>query len=792
MSDVTTIVPPDGAHLLAHATTKSYVHSDAAPAAAVTGRPNRIEKPAAVTLGLPAKAGRAGSPDLQVRRPDTSLFATLGGLAIQSGVPSHLLRRLIIKELTDNGCDAADAAGRPGEVEVERLADGAYRISDRGNGIPGTPEDIAALFALDRPMISSKFWRLPLRGAMGNGIRCVAGACAATNGTIEVTRGRQRVLLRPTKHRTEILSVTPAPEHEIGTQIVIAFGPNMPEDDDDLSWAEATIRLAKVAGPAYARRPSPHWFDAEQLADTLFYIEPPGTTVREFAAGLDGCSGARAGTIAAPFGKNRLCQSMNQDDAAKLLLAAQAEARSVKPEALGPIGRLAFGDEYDGYAYKSGSFKHGAHLPQATVPFLVEAWAFVTDTKGHNCKFDLMVNRTAITSRVRGSRNMDGKKITISGDNLYSQIETKLGTCEILVHVNSPFVPISSIGKNPYLSVFKSEICEVVRLAFNQSRKLLPPDETEPKKPAELKPPPKPKPEVYVPTTRLGKLIEAAASANLLELDDLTVLSRNLDPYRFDTATGHAEGRWFAAQVGRFFPGRRVHLRGLHYAVLSSGDVYRPDGKKYINSDSCWFWLQRSASKAARWLGYVEFDRIRDERNEPPELYCPERASASEAVRSIAVRPGDGKARLPPLETMLPTLTWSSGVSANQPYRIAFIGEKSSLGDVLRPIAREIGADLLLGTGDASDTLVAEMAARAAADGRPLVVLYFADFDPGGWAMPIAGVVTVTKSGRIRGGRRDWRHEAATRSPLPPPVPRRGHQLRCLAVPRVQPQPAGC
>jgi hypothetical protein len=47
------------------------------------------------------------------------------------------------------------------------------------------------------------------------------------------------------------------------------------------------------------------------------------------------------------------------------------------------------------------------------------------------------------------------------------------------------------------------------------------------------------------------------------------------------------------------------------------------------------------------------------------------------------------------------------------------------------------------------------------------------------------GIVTVTKSGRIRGGRRDWRHEAATRSPLPPPVPRRDHQLRCLAVPRV-------
>ena len=114
--------------------------------------------------------------------------------------------------------------------------------------------------------------------------------------------------ISPNEARDQILSVTPMPEHEIGTQIVIAFGPNMPEDGDDLSWAEATIRLAKVAGPAYARRPSPHWFDAEQLADTLFYVEPADTTVREFIAGLDGCSGARAGKVAAEFGKTRTCQ----------------------------------------------------------------------------------------------------------------------------------------------------------------------------------------------------------------------------------------------------------------------------------------------------------------------------------------------------------------------------------------------------------------------------------------------------------------------------------------------------
>ena len=54
-------------------------------------------------------------------------------------------------------------------------------------------------------------------------------------------------------------------------------------------------------------------------------------------------------------------------------------------------------------------------------------------------------------------------------------------------------------------------------------------------------------------------------------------------------------------------------------------------------------------------------------------------------------------------------------------------------------------------------------------------------------------IVTVTGSGRRpteageTGGMKP-----ATRPPLPPSVPRRDHQPRCLAVPRVQPQPAGC
>jgi hypothetical protein len=66
-----------------------------------------------------------------------------------------------------------------------------------------------------------------------------------------------------------------------------------------------------------------------------------------------------------------------------------------------------------------------------------------------------------------------------------------------------------------------------------------------------------------------------------------------------------------------------------------------------------------------------------------------------------------------------------------------FCGEKTSLEDVLAPLAIEFNADLFFTGGQISDTLLHGMARDAVNDGRPLVVLTFSDFDPAGyWDMP--------------------------------------------------------
>jgi hypothetical protein len=165
--------------------------------------------------------------------------------------------------------------------------------------------------------------------------------------------------------------------------------------------------------------------------------------------------------------------------------------------------------------------------------------------------------------------------------------------------------------------------------------------------------------------------------------------------------------------------------------VAIAADVTQPDGSRYINSDAVWEWLANTAMKAARWLNYVPFERIVDERNAPPELYLPPYCTV-EPERGLGER-----IIVPALAETMPCFS-SPQWPVVQPYRIILIGEKTSLRPVLFPIAQEVGGELLLPTGEPSDTMTAELAARCASDTRPSVALYFSDFDPAGRQMPVS------------------------------------------------------
>ena len=166
---------------------------------------------------------------------------------------------------------------------------------------------------------------------------------------------------------------------------------------------------------------------------------------------------------------------------------------------------------------------------------------------------------------------------------------------------------------------------------------------------------------------------------------------------------------------------RRLHLRGIHYALL--GSTAMPTGEPYTNTGECWEWLQNEAAKAARWLRYVPFDAITDARNEPPVILV-QPHHAPDAW--VAVEPD---IILPSAEDLEPRIHVDN-FEGRQPYRLALYGEKTSLAPVLTPIAERFHADLYLPTGEITDTQLHMMASNAAQDGRRLVVFTVADFDP--------------------------------------------------------------
>jgi hypothetical protein len=230
----------------------------------------------------------------------------------------------------------------------------------------------------------------------------------------------------------------------------------------------------------------------------------------------------------------------------------------------------------------------------------------------------------------------------------------------------------------------------------------------------------------------LRSVLEKARLTSGCSLGDLTVLSTQVDPYRLDTPSGHRDGSWVKDQLARAVRGdKKIHWRGLHYAIVAQGNVLKPNGEVYVNSNDDWEWLSTVAGKAARWLGYVPFDRITDNRNADPHIFHKARVTPR-ALVSIGI-----DVTIPDADDLNPTPI-AEGFNPRQAFHFVIFGEKASLEDVLFPIARSRQADLYLPTGEISDTLLHQIAKDANEDGRPLVLFTLADCDPAGHQMPVS------------------------------------------------------
>jgi hypothetical protein len=405
-------------------------------------------------------------------REDWTLFRSLATLPQKAGVALDELPAVVCKELADNALDAGGVC-RVGPLGED--VNGLF-VEDDGPGIPGDDADIARLFSIRRPLASSKLLRLPTRGALGNGLRVVAGVVLASRGSLTVATGGRELRLTPRDDGTtghEVLGAAPGR----GTRVEVRFGPPFAVGIEALGLAGYAIDMAEAGGPSYRGKTSPHWYDADGFWELC--QADAGRTVRELlAASFDGCSEPTAGKVAAVVPRGRLARELTRAEAADVLRAARRRAKPVKPTRLGYVGRGHF--EAAGYAKATDEWR--VTPGGITLPVVVEAWA---DPVGgdDDVYYQVYVNRTPIASDVQAWVSKKGKARTLVLNGCDSRLHVKIGrrAVGLMVNIDTPFMPITTDGKTPDLSRLGALIGSVAGKAAARARNAV----REPKRPTQ-------------------------------------------------------------------------------------------------------------------------------------------------------------------------------------------------------------------------------------------------------------------------------------------------------------------
>jgi hypothetical protein len=218
------------------------------------------------------------------------------------------------------------------------------------------------------------------------------------------------------------------------------------------------------------------------------------------------------------------------------------------------------------------------------------------------------------------------------------------------------------------------------------------------------------------------------------KVDDLIALARKNDPFYMGTSGDREWAEWFAYLWRQFQYGYGVHLRRVHYQIISQNPPVRlPNGKPYENTELCWDALS-NAAKAARYLKLVDPGAFVDRRNPEPRIYA---ASAYGTPYISTIGEIDEYDTELPDFPALPQYDLS-GYSGQQRYHLEIWCEKSTQNDILIPLCQEYGVNLITGVGELSITATLAAVRRAAEGGKPARLFYVSDFDPAGQSMPVA------------------------------------------------------
>lgn len=632
------------------------------------------------------------------RRDDWTLFRNVATLGQRAGVAPDAIPKLVVKELADNALDAADSCGfnRRGRWLI---------VHDDGPGLPGTDADIADLFSVVRPLSSSKLLRLPTRGALGNGLRVVAGAVLASGGELIVKTGGRALRLRPrdSDGGTDVERI--GPWSGCGTRVEVLLGESLPIDEDTFNlmdfaleiflgesvpvaedtfiWARRATALANVASANnYSGKTSAWWYDSDSFFELL---QAAGArTVRDLVGDFAGCSRRKAAID--DFGKDCAANSLSRDDSDLLLQQLREAAKPVTPKRLGHVGR-EFRPDGD-YAAVFGTFEVAPARGSlsADVPFVIEAWAEPVDSPS----IEVNVNRTPITAEVTMTRGMADKTLyALFGCGLSSQHENtatgiKAGRGReycVVVNITTPYMPITSDGKAPDLSKISWALKDGIEKAIRAAKRKLPKNKSQ---------------NNALPRRKRGRQTPEAEVEYQAHIEEFAQRIRQIKS-RLDF---------------------RPSSRGYCYILENEGVITKGD------FDAC-----QKLMTDCRKAGILPLDICCDDSKR--QFFCLEDVH-QEAADTFAQRHVDQLLAEVP-DAYLPVSFWE-----DQEYYVQMFVEKIDLQQLFLPVCQRFHVPVGNAGGWSDLNSRADMMRRFAqwkAEGKQCVLLYAGDFDPGGVRM---------------------------------------------------------
>lgn len=260
-------------------------------------------------------------------------------------------------------------------------------------------------------------------------------------------------------------------------------------------------------------------------------------------------------------------------------------------------------------------------------------------------------------------------------------------------------------------------------------------------------------------------LIKERAEDLGVDVDELLILSRQNDPFWTGTDGDHSKAEWFASLYEKAVADReddRIHVRGVHYSTVMLDEAVEPPTSRtswdvYENTETCWAYLAEAA-KIARILGYVDLDKIQDEKNDQRTVMHYGEHVLQPDLPEYGLAHGVRVPDVPEVGDEA-TADWqdddpaghvareiareqSRGIEIDkarqQPFHVELWSEKA-LPEPVKAEARRYDVNVLVeGEGQLSYSVAGDFARRVNDAEKPAVVFYLSDFDPAGDGMATA------------------------------------------------------